>query len=275
MDYNISIDGNKFGRFYEKSNGCDALSEVREKLPLERGLLIAVEGMDGSGKSTQAMLLFNWIRALGLPVHHTEWNSSPVVAEATKAGKNTKRLKPQTFHLIHAADFADRWSKQIEPMLEVGGIVICDRYKFTAMARDGARGVKRDTIESNYSFAREPDITLYFDIPPEIGYDRIIKGRPTLKYYEAGLDMGWTFDPFESYKILQGKIKEIYDALVGDGRIVRVDALGTVAEVQSRVRAMISEHVDLDNIQPIDENDRVAEMIRTSSFDWSALEDDA
>lgn len=237
------------------------------------GLLIAVEGMDGSGKSTQAMLLFNWIKALGLPVHHTEWNSSPVVANATRLGKDTKRLKPMTFHLIHAADFADRWSTQIEPMLEVGGIVICDRYKFTAMARDGARGVDQETIEDNYTFAPEPDITLYFDIPPEVGYDRIVAGRPSLKFYEAGLDMGWTFDPFESYKILQGKIKEVYDGLVDSERILRVNAMGTVAEVQSRVRRLIEERIDFTMIETIDENDRVAEMIRTSSFDWRALEE--
>lgn len=250
------------------------MEEDKRLVPGNNGLLIAVEGMDGSGKSTQAMLLFNWIRALGLPVHHTEWNSSPIVAQATKHGKTTKRLKPLTFHLIHAADFADRWSKQIEPTLEVGGIVICDRYKFTAMARDGARGVSQDTIEETYSFAREPDLTLYFDIPPEIGYDRIVKGRPTLKFYEAGLDMGWTVNPFESYKILQGKIKTIYDGLVEQKRILRVDATGSVAEVQSRVRKLIGNHINLKNIQPIDENDRMAETIRLSTFDWVALEDE-
>ena len=117
-------------------------------------------------------------------------------------------------------------------------------------------------------------MTLYFDIPPEVGYDRIVKGRPTLKFYEAGLDMGWTFDPFESYRILQGKIKTIYDTLVEEARIVRVDAMGTVAEVQSRVRDLISEQIDLESVEPIDENDRTAEMIRMSSFDWSALEED-
>ena len=228
--------------------------------------------MDGSGKSTQAMLLFNWIHALGLPVHHTEWNSSPVVAAATKVGKDTKRLKPLTFHLIHAADFADRWSKQIEPMLEVGGIVICDRYKFTAMARDGARGVERTTIEGNYSFAREPDITLYFDIPPEVGYDRIVTGRPTLKFYEAGLDMGWTFDPFESYKILQGKIKDIYDGLVDKNRIVRIDAMGSVSEVQARVREVFQSKIDLTDIELIDDSDLSAESLRRSSINWREFE---
>lgn len=236
------------------------------------GILIAVEGMDGSGKSTQAMLLFNWIRALGLPVHHTEWNSSPVVREATKLGKEKKRLKPATFHLIHAADFADRWTKQIEPMLEIGGIVICDRYKFTAMARDGARGVEQSIIEANYAFAQEPDLTLYFDIPPEVGYDRIVTGRPFLKFYEAGLDMGWTHDPFESYRILQGKIKQVYDGLVDSGRIIRIDATGSVAEVQTRVRNLIQHEIDLTDIEPMDENDRLAETIRTSTFDWVAFE---
>ncbi len=239
---------------------------------MKRGILIAVEGMDGSGKSTQAQLVFNWLRALGLPVHHTEWNSSPAVKNATKIGKETKRLKPMTFHLIHAADFADRWAKQIEPMLEVGGIVICDRYKFTAMARDGAREVERDIIESNYSFAPEPDLTLYFDIPPEVGYTRIVKGRPTLKWYEAGLDMGWTHDPFESYKILQGKIKNIYDELVESERIVRVDAVGSVAEVQTRVREIINQRIDFKEIDKIEETDRMAETIRSSSFDWKTFE---
>ena len=241
---------------------------------VKEGILIAVEGLDGSGKSTQAKLLLNWIRALGLPVHHTEWNSSPFIKAATREGKNSKRLKPMTFHLIHAADFADRWAQQIEPMLEIGGIVICDRYKFTAMARDGARDVSNDIIEENYSFAPEPDLTIFFDIPPEIGYQRIISGRPSLKWYEAGLDMGWTHDPFESYKILQGKIKLIYDGLVSEGRIERIDANGSVAEIQARVRKLIGNKLDFANIDTIDETDRMAENIRSSSFDWMQFHED-
>ena len=98
--------------------------------------------------------------------------------------------------------------RNIEPMLEVGGIVICDRYKFTAMARDGARDVPLDFIEATYSFAREPDLTLYFDVPGDVSYDRIVSGRPSLKFYEAGLDMGWTHDPFESYRMPQERMRE-------------------------------------------------------------------
>jgi dTMP kinase len=232
------------------------------------GILIAVEGMDGSGKSTQADLLYHWLRSKGLPVHHTEWNSSPSVKKATKVGKDSRRLLPRTFHLIHAADFADRWSRQIEPVLEVGGIVICDRYIFTAMARDGAREVPRDVIEATYAFAREPDITLYFDIPVEVGLERILKGRPELKYYEAGMDMQWTYDPLESYKILQTKIKDIYDVLADDGRMLRIDSTGGVSEVQKRVRKVLAEKLDFSNIEPIYPADRLAEQYRGSRLEW-------
>jgi dTMP kinase len=237
-----------------------------------RGILVAVEGMDGSGKSTQAKLLYNWLRAKGMPVHHTEWNSSPVVAEATKHGKTTQRLKPMTFHLIHAADFADRWSSQIEPMLAVGAIVVCDRFKFTAMARDGSRDVPLETVERAYAFAPEPDLTLYFDVPPEVGFQRITEGRTSLKFYEAGLDMGWTHDPFESYRILQSRTKAIYDGLVETGRIVRIDALGSVSDVHERVREVFSAKVDLSGVEPIDENDRVAQTMRHSTLDWRRFE---
>ena len=234
----------------------------------KKGILIAVEGMDGSGKSTQAKLLYHWLRAKGLPVFHTEWNSSKIVKQATKIGKNTRRLLPITFHMIHAADFADRWAQQIEPVLEIGGIVICDRYKYPAMARDGSRDVPREVIEDTYSFAREPDLTLYFDVPVDVSFDRIAKGRPSLKFYEAGLDMGWTTDPFESYRIFQGKVSEIYSGLVEEGRIERLDAEGTVAEVQSRVRETFDKHIDLSEVQVIDQSDRLAQNLSESDIDW-------
>ena len=233
------------------------------------GILIAVEGMDGSGKSTQAKLLYHWLRAKGLPVYHTEWNSSKIVKESTKTGKNTKRLVPKTFHLIHAADFADRWTRQIKPVLEIGGIVICDRYKYTAMAKDGAREVPLADIESTYGFAREPDLTLYFDVPVEVSYQRIAEGRSSLKYYEAGMDMRWSVDPFESYKIFQGRVSEIYAQLVDDGRMVRVDATGDVPEVQARVRRIFDMNIDLSSVEGIDYADRRAQNIGRSDVDWS------
>ena len=236
-----------------------------------KGILIAVEGLDGSGKSTQAHLLNRWLTASGVPVHHTEWNSSPHVAAATKIGKNTHRLTPETFHLIHAADFADRWERQIEPMLAVGGVVICDRYKFTAMARDGARGIPLDRIEATYVFARDPDLTIYFETPIEVALNRILHGRPELKYYEAGLDMGWTQDPYESYRILQTKIGEIYSDLSKTGRIIPVSSVGSVSEVQHRARGIIHAHLDLSNIDLVDPSDRLANTMSLGQLEWTNL----
>ena len=179
---------------------------------MSKGVLIAVEGLDGSGKSTQAHLLVEWLRSMGAPVHHTEWNSSPLVASSTKKAKKQKRLKPETFHLIHAADFADRYERQIQPLIEVGGIVVCDRYKFTALARDGSRGIDSDRIEKCYSFAREPDLTLYFKVSPDVSLSRINKGRSQLKYYESGMDMNLSEDPFESLSS-SGKISCVRERL--------------------------------------------------------------
>jgi len=228
---------------------------------MSNGVLIAVEGLDGSGKSTQAHLLVEWLRSMGAPVHHTEWNSSPLVASSTKKAKKQKRLKPETFHLIHAADFADRYERQIQPLIEVGGIVVCDRYKFTALARDGSRGIDSDRIEKCYSFAREPDLTLYFKVSPDVSLSRINKGRSQLKYYEAGMDMNLSEDPFESYLLLQGRQREIYDGLTQSGRMVEIDADRTIPEVLRSVREIINDKFDIDSISILGPKDRMNETL--------------
>ena len=228
---------------------------------MSKGVLIAVEGLDGSGKSTQAHLLVEWLRSMGAPVHHTEWNSSPLVASSTKKAKKQKRLKPETFHLIHAADFADRYERQIQPLIEVGGIVVCDRYKFTALARDGSRGIDSDRIEKCYSFAREPDLTLYFKVSPNVSLSRINKGRSQLKYYESGMDMNLSEDPFESYLLLQGRQREIYDRLSQSGRMVEIDADRTIPEVLRSVREIINDKFDIDSISILGPKDRMNETL--------------
>ena len=228
---------------------------------MSKGVLIAVEGLDGSGKSTQAHLLVEWLRSMGAPVHHTEWNSSPLVASSTKKAKKQKRLKPETFHLIHAADFADRYERQIQSLIEVGGIVVCDRYKFTALARDGSRGIDSDRIEKCYSFAREPDLTLYFKVSPDVSLSRINKGRSQLKYYESGMDMNLSEDPFESYLLLQGRQREIYDGLTQSGRMVEIDADRTIPEVLKSVREIINDKFDIDSISILDPKDRMNETL--------------
>ncbi|MDO9068678.1 MAG: dTMP kinase, partial [Deltaproteobacteria bacterium] len=156
------------------------------------GKLIAVEGLDGSGKSTQIHLVKRWLELEGYKVFFTEWNSSPLLRQSVKNGKREQLLTPTTFALIHCTDFADRYERQILPLLHAGYIVLADRYIFTAFARDAVRGCDRDWVKSLYSYAVHPHVTFFFDVPLEMALSRIMSGRAKLKHYEAGMDMGYS-----------------------------------------------------------------------------------
>ena len=217
---------------------------MKEK-PSYPGKLIAVEGLDGSGKSTQIYLVKPWLQSRHPKVFFTEWNSSSLGKDATKRGKQSHSLKPTTFSLIHATDFADRYERQILPLLRAGYIVLCDRYIFTAFARDRARGVEKEWVANVNDYAIEPDITFYFRVPLEVSLNRILQGRPELGYFEAGLDMGWTFDPYESFRIFQGKVFDVYEELTERYGLTVIDAEKEIPEQQKEVRRIIKSHVDL------------------------------
>src|SRR5450756_1261178 len=177
------------------------------------GKLFVVEGIDGSGKTTQLALLAKWLNAAGLRVFVTEWNSSALVKAATKAGKKKNALTPTTFSLLHATDFADRLLYKIIPPLKAGMIVLADRYAYTAFARDVARGVDRQWVRELYSFAVRPNLSLYFRVPIDVSVDRLLARRVKLKFYEAGMDMGWSGDVNESFRLFQGKVPVSYTHL--------------------------------------------------------------
>jgi dTMP kinase len=200
------------------------------------GRLIAVEGVDGSGKSTQLHLLEQWLRHQNLKVFKTVWNSSETVKEITSRGKKKGLLTPTTFSLLHATDFADRYERNILPLLEAGYFVLADRYFYTAYARDIVRGCHPSWVRKIYSYAVKPDLTFYFRVPVDVAVSRILVGRPKLKYYEAGMDMNLSNDPYESYRIFQGRIVEQYEAMVEKEGLVAVDANRVIEEQQLEVR---------------------------------------
>jgi dTMP kinase len=209
------------------------------------GKLIAVEGLDGSGKSTQVYLLKRWLDLSGYKVFFTEWNSSSIVREATRKGKRRNLLTPTTFSLIHCTDFADRYERNILPMLKAGFIVLADRYKFTALARDTVRGCSQEWVEQLYSFAFQPDITFYFSLPLRTALDRILSGRPALKYHEAGMDLGLSPDPVESFKIFQGRIHKTYELLAKTHGFTRVSSDRPVEAIQEEIRGVMRDRIDL------------------------------
>ncbi|MBL9172081.1 MAG: thymidylate kinase, partial [Verrucomicrobiales bacterium] len=188
------------------------------------GRLIAVEGLDGSGKSTQVHLLQKWLEQQGCKVFFSEWNSSALVKSATSRGKKENLLTATTFSLIHATDFADRYERQLLPLLRAGYIVLCDRYAFTAFARDVVRGVPPDWVRGVYSFAALPDITFFFKAHLEVSLTRILDNRPVLKFHEAGMDLKLSSDPYESFRLFQGRIFEQYLAMSTEFNFTMIDA---------------------------------------------------
>src|ERR1017187_6191212 len=195
------------------------------------GKLFVVEGIDGSGKSTQLTLLHQWLQAEGYGVVFSEWNSSPLVRDTTKRGKKRMMLTPATFSLIHATDFADRMEHNIIPLLKAGAVVLCDRYIYTAFARDVVREL--------YSFAAKPTAAFYFRVPLDVAMKRILDGRNGVKYYKAGMDLGLSEDAEESFGIFQGRILDEYEKMVPEFDLTTVDATLPIEEQQTYMRQIV------------------------------------
>ena len=223
------------------------MAKLTEKHNYE-GTLVCVEGIDGSGKSTQLALLRDWLKASGKDVIYTEWNSSPLISQTTKLAKKKNMLSPRTFSLLHAVDFADRLKQVIAPALKAGFIVLADRYAFTAFARDVARGVDPKWVRQVYDFAIRPDLTIYFDIDPKTSMERICFNR-TPKFYEAGMDLKLSNDPFESYLIVQTRVINEYKKMLKEIDIVKLDANDTIHKKQVEIRKMLTEILEAKGVK--------------------------
>lgn len=206
------------------------------------GKLIIVEGIDGSGKSTQLLLLHKWLESKGHKVFFTEWNSSELVKDTTKRGKKNKSLTPTTFSLLHATDFASRLYHEILPPLKAGMLVLADRYMYTAFARDVVRGVSPEWVRKLYSFSIKPDMAFYFRVPIEVAISRLLGGtRGQFKYYEAGMDMNLSQDVTESFRIFQSRILAQYDKIVDEYQLIPMDATKDIAQQQDAMRRLVDE----------------------------------
>src|SRR5918911_493591 len=213
---------------------------MKNKSPIT-GKLIIVEGVDGSGKSTQIRLLEKWLRYVGVPVFFTEWNSSEQVKQTISKGKKKNLLTHTTFSFLHATDFAARYERNMLPLLRAGYVVLADRYIYTAFARDVVRGCSPEWVRHVYGFAVKPDISFYFRVPVEISFDRIVKNRPKLKYYEAGMDLNLSNDPYESYRIFQGRIVEQYESMASTEGFTVIDGGADIEEQQRQIREKVVE----------------------------------
>jgi dTMP kinase len=158
-----------------------------------------------------------------------------------------------TFSLLHATDFADRLLYKIIPPLKAGMIVLADRYAYTAFARDATRGVDRQWVRELYSFAVQPDLSLYFRVPIDVSVDRLLARRIKLKFYESGMDLGWSANPVESFRMFQGKVLDEYDEIVREFNLEVIDARPSITEQQRVVRALVAKHVSTSHVEIIDD----------------------
>lgn len=142
---------------------------------------------------------------------------------------------------MHATDFAARYERNIFPLLRAGYAVLADRYIYTAFARDVVRGCSPEWVRNVYSLAVKPDIAFYFKVPVEVSFDRIVKNRPKLKYYEAGMDLNLSNDPYESYRIFQGRIIDEYESMVEPEGLTVIDGTKDIEEQQELMRQKVKE----------------------------------
>ncbi len=203
-----------------------------------KGALICVEGIDGSGKSTQLDLLHTWLKSQNLDVILTQWNSSDLISQTTKRAKKKNLLSGRTFSILHAIDFAHRLENTIIPALKAGFVVLADRYVYTAFARDVARDVDKKWVRNMYGFAIKPDLSAYFDVSSKISLERICANRQP-KFYEAGMDMKLSNNPYKSYVLFQNRVIEQYKDMVDEYGLIKIDATESIHKKQLYFRKLV------------------------------------
>jgi dTMP kinase len=225
-----------------------------------RGLLVAFEGPDGSGKTTQRKLFKTWLKAEGYDVVTTKWNSSDLIKPIIKSRKAVRALSPEEFSLLHAADFRHRVEHQILPALWSGQLVIADRFLFTGLARDCARGLDLDWVLKLYQPLLWPDIVFYFSVSPDTSSKRVSATR-TPNYYEAGQDVTEIDDPTASYERFITRVIREYDSLSLIFNFITVDAEQSIGEQHHAIRKLFR---DCEQRSWSDSNaDAVAEWLMT------------
>jgi dTMP kinase len=216
------------------------LEQLIARRDRSRGLLIAFEGPDGSGKTTQRKLLQRWLDSQGRPVVSTRWASSPLVKPLIRVRKKIRALSPLEYSLLHAIDFRHRVETEILPALWAGKTVLADRYLFAALARDAARGLELDWLIHAYAPLLWPDVVLYFSMRPQTSSRRVASTRKP-RFYESGQDVTGIDDVLVSYQSFIDRVIREYDNLATIFRFATVNAEDAVYRQHQRVRRIVQD----------------------------------
>jgi dTMP kinase len=209
---------------------------------MKEGIFITVEGPEGAGKSTILSELYQQLVKDGYDVMQTREPGGISIAEQIREvilNKENIAMDKRTEALLYAAARRQHLVEKVIPALENGSIVICDRFIDSSLAYQGnARGIGMNEVMNINQFAiedRMPDLTLYFDIEPEAGLQRIAQhdGREVNRLDLESLDF-------------HERVRKGYQALINQypERIQVVDASRTKEEVFSAAYDIVKKFID-------------------------------
>lgn len=199
---------------------------------LEEGVLIAVEGLDGSGQSTQVALLASALRDTGVPVHATKEPTDGNIGGVVQAAlRGEVAVDARTLQLLFAADRSHHVTTEIAPALADGQVVITDRYLFSSLAY-GSMDLDRTWLETVNRTAPIPDATIFLDVPVETCMERL-QERESLELFEDASTLKRVREAFTA-------LDERYDSFrVVDGNR---DVEAVHAAVMETLREALQEH---------------------------------
>jgi dTMP kinase len=207
------------------------------------GKLIVIEGTDGCGRSTQLLMLKEWLEVQGYAVIDTGWTRSKLVGKAITDAKEGHSLHRLTYCLMYATDLADRMEYQIIPALRSGFIVLADRYIYTLLARGIARAAGKDWLRDLFGFAVQPDLVFYLQLGVEDLVPRVLEAGK-MNYWESGLDMSYGDDLFDSFAAYQTELIQQFNILSEEFGFHCVDARQDPRAIQRQLRREVTAYLD-------------------------------
>lgn len=208
------------------------------------GKLIAIEGPDSVGRSTQVHLLREWLEQRGHAVVDTGMARSALTKEGIRRAKSGHTLGPLTMALFYMADFADRLENLVIPALRAGFVVLTDRYFFSVVARAAARHQDAEWLERVAGFALVPHATFYLRAPVRETLARVVRSSRDFDYWESGMDVPYGKDRCESFVGYQRKLIETLDEMAEHYGFVVVDATRAPREIFRSLKPKIESLLD-------------------------------
>ena len=209
------------------------------------GNLIVVEGLDGSGRSTQIALLQEWLESEGFAVQTSGLRRSNLVGRDIDELLAQNAVTRLTLALMYATDFFDQLEHRIVPALRSGTVVLADRFIFTLIARSVVRGINRDYLTGLYAMALRPHLTFWLNVRPETAFAREFKKAQAISYWEAGRDMSLSHDLYWSFVRYQTMIKREFEVMSKRNSFIELDGEAPVSAVNKQLRLRIAEHLGI------------------------------